>query len=141
MSIGINKVYKESLVADESSSDSQQLWDMHIETGGEMQARQQAESAAIRQAVYDYVDSRGQYGSNRSLYSPEGRYEGTQFRYQPSLPVHSPRFRGVRRQSPSRGSRYSGGYSYGNPGHSQGKESSPWGPLREWVRWLFGIKT
>src|SRR5438094_491657 len=117
-------------------SESQQLWDMHI---GDWVADAQAENAARRQAVADYLESRQAYGSNRSLYAPEGRYqtgsEGVHFRHQ--LPT--PRSQGrTRYRSHHQSAPRSRSYGSGRGAEVGGWRTTKDGMMRTgWSWWEF----
>jgi hypothetical protein len=80
---------------------------IEVETYSEMVAKQETQRAAERQAIYDYQEAAGRYGTTRHLRTPDGLAAKAYHTYTRSQPARS-RFRGYQ----TRPRNYGGGRSY-----------------------------
>lgn len=84
------------------------------------------------ETVASYLDARNQYGSVRTLKTPDGRYAHAHYAYHPrSLQSHSPHFRSYRSQSlnwarPVVSATPNGHYAKGGNETRRGKSFAAW---------------
>jgi hypothetical protein len=124
----------------EGKSEAQQFYE-NFTVASDSGASASSQSSDTQSHIYDYLHAREQYGSNRYLRVPDGRYERAHYTYQRQTPRHSlsARHWGQRtfhNSAPRPVSSWSSDVPYAK---GTDDRRNFWGGLREWFERLMAL--